>query len=354
MCTGPTPITLNSNAHHQSHYILLLHNTSLQNHPTRNSNIDYFASFPIFIPQLSTMAPSTQFSTTFLSLCLFQFIAGSYSATFTIVNKCSYTVWPGILSSAGTSPLSTTGFVLQPGESNVVDVPPAWSGRLWGRTLCSQDAVGKFSCVTGDCGSGVECAGGNAAPPATLAEFTLNGAGGLDFFDVSLVDGYNLPMIVEPQGATGGGNCTATGCVVDLNTPCPSELKVTSSGEGVACRSACEAFDDPQYCCKGAYATPDTCKPSSYSQFFKSACPRAYSYAYDDGSSTFTCASADYTITFCPQPSTSSIKSGNPMAVETSGADLDGRYNSVMAVILCALVAFVATQFGGLSLAVSQ
>ncbi|WVZ11012.1 hypothetical protein V8G54_015542 [Vigna mungo] len=230
---------------------------------------------------------------------------GSYSTTFTIVNKCSYTVWPGILSGAGTSPLSTTGFALQSGESNVVGLPPAWSGRLWGRTLCSQDDAGKFSCVTGDCGSSaVECAGGNAAPPATLAEFTLNGAGGLDFFDVSLVDGYNLPMIVEPQGGTGGGNCTATGCVVDLNTPCPTELKVTSSGEGVACRSACEAFNDPQYCCSGAYATPDTCKPSSYSQFFKTACPRAYSYAYDDGTSTFTCASADYTITFCPQPST--------------------------------------------------
>lgn len=215
-----------------------------------------------------------------------------------------------MLSGAGTPPLSTTGFVLQPGESNAISLPPAWSGRLWGRTLCSQDSTtGKFSCITGDCGSStVECAGGGAAPPATLAEFTLNGAGGLDFFDVSLVDGYNLPMTVEPQGGTGSGNCTATGCVVDLNSACPSELKVLSGGDGggdgVACKSACEAFADPQYCCSGAYATPDTCKPSAYSQFFKSACPRAYSYAYDDGTSTFTCASADYLVTFCPTPST--------------------------------------------------
>ncbi|KAG4973439.1 hypothetical protein AAZX31_11G075700 [Glycine max] len=300
------------------------------------------------------MASSAQFSTTLVVLCLFQFLAGSYSTTFTIVNKCSYTVWPGILTGAGTSPLSTTGFVLQPGESNVITVPAAWSGRLWGRTVCTQDATGKFSCVTGDCGSSaVECNGAGAAPPATLAEFTLNGAGGLDFFDVSLVDGYNLPMIVEPQGGSGAGNCSATGCVVDLNTPCPTELKVMSSGDGVACKSACEAFDDPQYCCSGAYATPDTCKPSSYSQFFKSACPRAYSYAYDDGSSTFTCASADYTITFCPQPSTSSIKSGNgkyPMAVDTSGGNVDVRKNNVMAVIAYVLVAFVATQLGGPSL----
>lgn len=153
----------------------------------------------------------------------------------------------------------------------------------------------------------MQCGGAAAVPPATLAEFTLNGAGGLDFYDVSLVDGYNLPMMVEPHGGAGAGNCTVTGCVADLNGGCPAELKVKAAGEetreGVACKSACEAFGDPRYCCSGAYATPQTCKPSAYSQFFKSACPRAYSYAYDDGTSTFTCASADYFITFCPAPS---------------------------------------------------
>ncbi|XP_028766467.1 thaumatin-like protein 1b [Neltuma alba] len=233
--------------------------------------------------------------------------SGVISTTFTIVNKCDYTVWPGILSNAGVTPLSITGFVLQTGESKTISAPTSWGGRFWGRTLCSQDTSGKFSCVTGDCGSGMlECAGNGAAPPATLAEFTLNGYGGLDFFDVSLVDGYNVPMLVVPQGGS-GDNCSSTGCVGDLNGACPSELKVASvdGKEGVACRSACEAFGSPQYCCSGAYATPDTCRPSAYSEIFKSACPRAYSYAYDDKTSTFTCASADYTITFCPTPNTS-------------------------------------------------
>ncbi|KAF8406592.1 hypothetical protein HHK36_008680 [Tetracentron sinense] len=244
---------------------------------------------------------------TFLSILLLSFSSGVLSATFTIVNKCSHPVWPGILTGAGTTPLSITGFALEKDESKTIPVPASWSGRLWGRTLCSEDSTGKFSCVTADCASGkLECAGGGATPPATLAEFTLNGAGGLDFYDVSLVDGYNLPMLIVAQGGT-GGNCTATGCLVDLNGACPSELKVSSAdgSEGVACKSACEAFRDPQYCCSGAYATPDTCKPSSYSEYFKNACPRAYSYAYDDGTSTFTCASADYLITFCPSPSTS-------------------------------------------------
>ncbi|EMS45761.1 hypothetical protein TRIUR3_14111 [Triticum urartu] len=52
---------------------------------------------------------------------------------------------------------------------------------------------------------------------------------------------------------------------------------------------------------RGAYANPGTCRPTSYSQVFKMACPRSYSYAFDDPTSTFTCAGGpDYTVTFCP------------------------------------------------------
>lgn len=241
-----------------------------------------------------------------LSIAQF-FIQGVISsATFTFVNKCDKTVWPGILSNAGIAPLQPTGFALQKGESKVLNAPASWGGRFWGRTHCSEDANGKFACGTGDCGSGkLECAGAGATPPATLAEFTLDGGGGMDFFDVSLVDGYNLPMMVTPSGGS-GHNCTYTGCMADLNGACPAALKVMNSdGDGVACKSACEAFGQQQYCCSGEYGTPDTCKPSSYSLLFKTACPRAYSYAYDDKTSTFTCNGADYQVTFCPPPSTS-------------------------------------------------
>ncbi|XP_027354490.1 thaumatin-like protein 1 [Abrus precatorius] len=253
-------------------------------------------------------------------LTLHLLASGVASTTFTLVNKCDYTVWPGILSNAGVASLSTTGFVLQSGESKTITAPTSWGGRFWGRTLCTQNvSTGRFSCVTGDCASGkLECAGNGATPPATLAEFTLNGAGGLDFFDVSLVDGYNVPMLVVPQGGS-GDNCTATGCVGDLNGPCPSELRVTSvdGKQSVACKSACEAFGSPQYCCSGAYGSPNTCKPSAYSLMFKNACPRAYSYAYDDKTSTFTCGSdAAYAITFCPSansnPSQKSWQGQNP------------------------------------------
>ncbi|XP_031384829.1 thaumatin-like protein 1b isoform X1 [Punica granatum] len=262
------------------------------------------------------MAAQSTLPTSLLLLILspLLLLPGVRSRTFTFVNKCDYTVWPGILSNSGVPTLSTTGFALQNGESRTLTAPASWGGRFWGRTYCTQDtSTGKFSCLTGDCGSGeLECSGSGATPPATLAEFTLDGAGGLDFFDVSLVDGYNLPMQVVPQGGS-GQNCTSTGCVADLNAACPTELKVASSdgSGGVACKSACEAFQQPQYCCSGAYNTPQTCKPSSYSEMFKSACPRAYSYAYDDSTSTFTCAGADYIITFCPSPNTSQKSSSS-------------------------------------------
>ncbi|CAN1122448.1 Thaumatin-like protein 1 [Linum perenne] len=259
-----------------------------------------------------------------ITLSLSLLYSDSSAATFTIANNCNYPIWPGILSSAGTAQLPTTGFILQPSESSPLTLPAAWSGRLWARTLCTTDpSSNKFSCLTGDCGSGtLECSGGGASPPATLAEFTLNGAESKDFYDVSLVDGYNLPMLITPQG--GDGNCTVTGCVVELNGACPSELKVmdAQNGRSVACKSACDAFGDPQFCCSGAFGTPETCKPSTYSEFFKNACPRAYSYAYDDGTSTFTCSSgSDYVVTFCPS-STPSVKSASdrPEAAQASAA----------------------------------
>ncbi|KAL2517942.1 Pathogenesis-related thaumatin superfamily protein [Abeliophyllum distichum] len=212
-------------------------------------------------------------------------------ATFTFVNNCEHTIWPVSL---GTPTLDTTGFELIKGNSRSFQVPTGWSGRFWGRTDCTFDGSGQGSCATGDCGSGqVECNGAGATA-VTLVEFTL-GSGSQDFYDVSLVDGYNLPIMVDVSG--GSGQCASTGCIEDLNTKCPIELRIDN---GSACRSACDAFGTPEYCCKGEYGSPSTCRPSMYSQLFKSACPKSYSYAYDDATSTFTCTGADYTITFCP------------------------------------------------------
>ncbi|RCV12328.1 hypothetical protein SEVIR_2G270700v4 [Setaria viridis] len=243
----------------------------------------------------------------------------SMAMTFTVSNYCPHPIWPGTLAGSGTPQLSTTGFKLEPGQTVQLAAPAGWSGRIWARTGCVFDADGAGVCNTGDCGGRLECRGAGATPPATLFEVTLDGSGGQDFYDVSLVDGYNLPVVAIPRARTGGA-CNATGCMADLNRSCPKELQVDCGGGAIACRSACEAFGQDRYCCSGSYATPDACHPTVYSSIFKSACPRAYSYAYDDSTSTFTCKASDYTIAFCLP--TSGIKKSDAVFL---GAQMDGQ-----------------------------
>ncbi|KAK9079017.1 hypothetical protein SSX86_000686 [Deinandra increscens subsp. villosa] len=229
----------------------------------------------------------------FLSIILMH---GVHSTVFTIKNNCPYNIAPATLTSTGGS--VTTGFELAPQASNSINMPSQWSGRVWARFQRSNNG-GRFTCQSGDCGSGqVACNGAGAIPPATLVEFTLADPSGKDFYDVSLVDGFNLPVSVVPQG----GCSTSADCPVDINAQCPAELALKDgSGGTIGCKSACVAFNTPEYCCTGDHNTPQTCPATNYSRFFKNLCPKAYSYAFDDPSSTFTCtAGANYDITFCP------------------------------------------------------
>ncbi|KAF7842585.1 thaumatin-like protein 1 [Senna tora] len=137
------------------------------------------------------------------------------------------------------------------------------------RTDYKFDDLGNGTCATSDYSSGgINCGGIGATLPATLAKFTLDSGRALqDYYDVSLIDGYNLPMMVEAKKGS-LGSCMATGCMADLNQRCPSELRIDG---GDACKSvACDAFGKPKYCFNGAYDSP-TCKPSVYAQMFKSA-----------------------------------------------------------------------------------
>ncbi|XP_059668983.1 thaumatin-like protein 1 [Cornus florida] len=227
-------------------------------------------------------------------------IAVAHSVTFTFTNKCRYTIWPGTLTGRDAQ-LSSTGFELASKASLSLDAPASWSGRFWARAFCSVNASGKFTCQSGDCSSGqISCNGAGGIPPATLVELTLAGYKGKDFYDISLVDGFNLPVSVTPVG--GSDNCNATACPVDVNADCPAELALKNSdGATVGCKSACLAFNQSRYCCTGAFGSPDTCPPTDYSKYMKGKCPQAYSYAYDDKTSTFTCSGGpNYVITFCP------------------------------------------------------
>jgi len=223
------------------------------------------------------------------------------------INRCSFPVWVGAFGQQSVP--ENGGWKLEAGQEKTVTIGTngrLWSGRFWGRTDCNDQG----QCSTGRC-SGLQCKGTTGEPPASLAEITFNGAGGQDFYDVSLVDGYNLPIKMRPIAGTfnnvGGDptyDCKEAGCDSDLNAICPAELKLNVGGRVVGCKSACEAFHKDEFCCKGAHSTPQTCPATDYSRKFKQACPRAYSYAYDDATSTFRCKGKDnngasYEVQFC-------------------------------------------------------
>jgi hypothetical protein len=249
------------------------------------------------------LTPTTKKSLLFL---IFTFLVCTEvrSASLKIVNNCRRTIWPALQSNGATGQLPTTGFALKSGESKNISIIESWVGRIWGQTHCGRDSSDKFKCLTGDCGSGaLECGGGGYQPPVTLAEFSINGLAGLYFYNVSVVDGFNLPMLVVPKGTSGAAACDSigTGCLVDLNSACPKQLSVTRGDgrDGVVAYSN-EKFED-NFTDPGVAPTHTR---SLYLQFFKSACPRAYAEPFEVKIGLFTCASADYIITFCPSPNT--------------------------------------------------
>ncbi|CAH1119658.1 unnamed protein product [Phaedon cochleariae] len=236
------------------------------------------------------------------SVTLAILVVAVQATDFEIVNREGGAIWVGTQGNSGKQPLKNGGFKLNAGQSITVGAPDDWAGRFWARTWCDDSTS---HCLTGDCGNKLECGGNGGAPPATLVEITLKGNGGLDFYDVSLVDGFNVPASIEPAGGSGDGSqysCKKSACQPHLNDICPEELKLVSPHGVVGCESACTHFNTDQYCCRNAHDKPETCRssdwPKDYPKFFKDHCPDAYSYAYDDHKSTFTCKSSKYIVTF--------------------------------------------------------
>ncbi|KAB1215592.1 Thaumatin-like protein [Morella rubra] len=216
-----------------------------------------------------------------LSLLFCLFCTLTHAVNLDVVNQCSYTVWAAA----------------KPGGGRQLDPGQAWSitvafgstlARIWGRTNCSFDGNGRGQCQTGDCNKLLDCQG-YGTPPNTLAEFALNQTNNEDFFDISLVDGFNVPLDLSPTTSA----CRGVRCAADINGQCPEKLR-TPGG----CNSPCTVFKTNQYCCTTGSGG---CAPNEYSSFFKNMCPDAYSNSQDDQTSGFTCPSGtNYRVVFCP------------------------------------------------------
>ncbi|XP_037411291.1 G-type lectin S-receptor-like serine/threonine-protein kinase SD2-5 [Triticum dicoccoides] len=200
--------------------------------------------------------------------------ATSEATTFKIINQCSYTVWPAALPGGGVK--------LDPGETWALNMPAGTStGRIWARTGCSLLGKGG-SCQTGDC-SGLLACTVSTRSPITLGEFSLaQGQSDDDFFDISLIDGFNVPMDFLPVPVQGRSGCSkGPRCAANITSQCPRELKAPGG-----CNNPCTG------------STASRCN-TSYSAFFKQMCPDAYSKP--DDTSTYSCPSGTkYQVIFCP------------------------------------------------------
>ncbi|TKY70920.1 Osmotin protein OSM34 [Spatholobus suberectus] len=223
------------------------------------------------------------------SLSIFLFVAiscvaAAQAANFNITNNCSYTVWAAAVPGGGVR--------LNPTESWSFNVSNGTTGgRIWGRTNCTFDNTGRGKCLTGDCNGVLVCNKTNDTPPTspyTLVEYALNQYNNLDFYDISLVDGFNTPLQLSPTY-----NCSSVKCAANITEECPTQLKAPGG-----CNNPCTVFNTTQYCCTSGASG---CGPTDYSRFFKDKCPDAYSYPMDDATSTFTCmGGSDYNVVFCP------------------------------------------------------
>ena len=125
----------------------------------------------------------------------------AHAAWFDIKNQCPYIVWAAAVPAGG-------GRQLNLGQSWGLYVPPGTGrARIWARRGCSFDGSGRGRCQTGDCGGLLQCKD-YGSPPNTLAEFALNqGQNNLDYYDISVAAGFNVPMEFSP---TSNHGCTRT------------------------------------------------------------------------------------------------------------------------------------------------
>ncbi len=277
--------------------------------------------------------------------------------TVTIINNCDQDIYWGVTTSVKTQKdQCSTGFYKLPGQGGglvakngaraiiTVQLEPicnnnkGWSGNFYARTGCSFNSQGEGTCATGNCGGKLHCQEGvGGAPPHSQAEFYFV-ENGNDFYDISGVDGHNVPVSIKPTSFTGTSKdfwCTVSACTFDFvrersatdEANCPNHMKVRGAGgKLIGCTSDCQAYDaghgdkmqNSWYCCSGRWSGPENrsdcgncCHlkkgagpvgspfPVPSSKWFKEKCPNAYAWPQDDVSSTYSCISKSYDVTFC-------------------------------------------------------
>ena len=243
-----------------------------------------------------------------------------------VENSCDFTIWLATTPNFGQQPLPGGNARVDPGQKYVYQIPGGgWAGRFWPKINC--DASGE-ACEFGQ--SSPPCPSQGCQPPAdTKVEFYFPSQPPHEdsWYDISLVDGYSLPMRIVPRGVYQGA-CIPTNCAMSLDE-CPTDevygigdLRVFSNGRVVACLSPCKKWNYPPpyglgrpeinepgvfMCCPTPPIQSAQCRTgpviqTRYVQAVHRSCPTAYSYAYDDAAGLHNCpGETSFDVTLCPK-----------------------------------------------------
>lgn len=254
-----------------------------------------------------------------------------------VKNNCSFPIWlqlennadtPGVPVLPKTPPSGAANILpLTAGEGPLTVAIPnvGWAGRFFPKLGCDPQ-------TGNDCQGGQAlspCPAGGCQPPATTKiEFNYaNLATSRDsWYDISLVDGYNLAARITPQGAS-GGSCSATSCSLSF-AACPTNeidglgsLLFEQSGTPVWCYSPCDKWTYPtfggmgnakmiepgrSFCCPHPPVSSGECNAGAvvqtqYVTTVRRDCPSAYSFAFDDMGGNHNCPTATtFDVVLCP------------------------------------------------------
>lgn len=183
--------------------------------------------------------------------------SSAYDGEIRITNNCGQNLWVGYRGS------SSGNFELSNGQSRTITLVGGKNGVVWGQ----------LNCGGGGCDAGPD--------RISLAEMHWESNGHL-WYDISQVDGYNLPITMSPYNPSSTGRCRTVNCNFNYQANCPAELKYDRG-----CKSNCR-FNQGSGSCQ------------QYIQKVKSVCPNVYTYPSDDAAGMSDCWNSNgINVKFC-------------------------------------------------------
>ncbi|KAL2632025.1 hypothetical protein R1flu_016711 [Riccia fluitans] len=130
----------------------------------------------------------------------------------------------------------------------------------------------------------------------TVGKFSI-GSGGVDYYDISNVAAYTLPMKIRPVNpkiSPSGRLCGSPQCIIN---------NIPSFCQG---NNNLVRFPTTAYSCQNTDGLAGN-GPSDGTNIFKRACPDAFSYKLDADIPLFVCPTGiNYEVIFCPSLGTNS------------------------------------------------